>query len=111
MSSLQSLEAALRWLYSANGFVVAFTYLPQLAVILRDATGARTVSLATWGYWTLSSALTLSYAIAVARDTSFATVSAFHLAGCVSIVSVTILQRRRAQGRAPADRRGVSAAA
>lgn len=111
MSSLQFLEAALRWLYSANGFVVAFTYLPQLAVILRDAAGARAVSLATWGYWTLSSALTLGYAITVARDPSFATVSAFHLAGCVSIVSVTILQRRRAQGCPSTDRRGVSGAA
>ncbi len=101
MAALEHLTAlsptldAVVWLYLTTNALRVFTYLPQIRAVWRDCEGARTLSLLTWGSWTLSNLCALAYALLVARDLSLAAISAINLVGCGCVT--TIAAQRRLQ--------------
>ncbi|WP_326533614.1 hypothetical protein [Pseudorhodoferax sp.] len=100
IDQLQSLPPALSvvvWLYLLTNAARVFTYLPQILAVWRDTQGARTLSLLTWGSWTVSHVCALAYALLVANDTPLALISAINLAGCSCITAIAT--RRRMQWR------------
>ena len=84
---------AVVWLYLLTNAVRVFTYLPQIRAVWRDSEGARTLSLLTWGSWTLSNLCALAYALLVARDLPLALISAINLVGCGCVTAVAAQRR------------------
>lgn len=106
------LQTALTVLYAGCGTVLIVGYVPQLLSAWNDRSGARAVSVVTWGLWCGDSLVEFCYAALVARDTTFSAVSFGHFLGCLVILAVALLRRwqgRRA-GRDPSyDRRSSGA--
>lgn len=91
------LQTLLTLLYAACGTALIAGYLPQLLSAWNDRSGARAVSVVTWGLWCGDSLVEFSYAALVARDTTFSAVSFGHFVGCLMILAVALF--RRWQGR------------
>jgi hypothetical protein len=99
-------------LYAGCGTVLIAGYVPQLLSAWNDRSGARAVSVVTWGLWCGDSLVEFCYAALVARDTTFSAVSFGHFLGCLVILAVALLRRWQGYraGRDPAcDRRRAKA--
>ncbi len=91
--------------------VVAFTvvnglrviaYLPQIAMLLRDRSGAPGVSCTTWSLFLMAHLTTVLYAVVELRDWALAAVFALNAICCLAIVGLVILRRRSQQRSVPA---------
>ncbi len=98
---------AVVWLYLLTNAMRVFTYLPQIRAVWHDSEGARTLSLLTWGSWTLSNLCALAYALLVARDLPLAAISAINLVGCGCVTAIAA--QRRLQWRRRCARTGTAA--
>lgn len=97
LNNLSPALSAVVWLYLLTNAARLFTYLPQIVAVWRDTHGAQTLSLWTWGSWTLSHVCALAYSTLVAKDLPLAIISTINLLGCGLVT--TIAARRRLQWR------------
>lgn len=101
---LQALSPTLNavvWLYLSTNAVRVVTYLPQIRAVWRDTEGARTLSLLTWGSWTVSNLCALAYAAMVAHDGPLALISAINLVGCGCVTAIAAHRRLQWHRQAP----------
>ena len=68
-------------------------YVPQIICIRRDYHRAASVSLLTWGLFTLANLATISYALIVSGDRLVAGVFALNTLGCSAIFALTLIKR------------------
>lgn len=86
--------------YAISAFTIfngarALAYIPQLICIHRNPDGAKAVSLFTWGLFAAANLATIAYALVVAADPVLAFVFALNAAGCLAIVVLVMVKRRR----------------
>lgn len=77
-------------------------YVPQIICIRRDYHRAASVSLLTWGLFTLANLATISYALVVSGDRLVAGVFALNTLGCSAIFALTLIKRVRPGRHVPA---------
>jgi hypothetical protein len=88
-----SLQTVLTTLYALCGTMLIAAYIPQVLSAWQDRSGARAVSVLTWGFWCADSLVEFCYASLVARDVTFSAVSFGHLLGCLVILAVALARR------------------
>lgn len=82
-------------IYVACNAVRLFSCVPQIIAVAREHSGAHAISLTTWLFWTLSNAATAIYCSTVIRDSLLAGINWGNAAGCMAVVSLTMMKRRR----------------
>ncbi|KWT72502.1 MULTISPECIES: hypothetical protein [unclassified Variovorax] len=90
--------AAIGWAYLVTNACRVLTYVPQILVVWRCNDGARSISLMTWGSWSVSHLTAVLYSAVVVADGFLVAVSLINLAGR-GVVSVLAYRRRRAYAR------------
>ena len=80
-------------LYVAAGFVFALAFVPQVRALLRDTTGAASISLSTWALFTLCNCITLAYAIAHNGDPYFVFCTAMCTLGNMVVFGLALVRR------------------
>jgi hypothetical protein len=83
-------------LYVAVGFVFALAFVPQIRTLLRDETGAASISLSTWGLFSACNVITLLYAIDHNGDPYFILCSAMCTMGNFAVFGLSLSRRLRA---------------
>lgn len=71
------------------------SYIPQIARIAVDTSGARAISCSAWGVWLASHLTTASYAIVNVTDWPLFMVSIVNTLGCSIVLTLTLWKRRK----------------
>ncbi|MGE5622885.1 MAG: hypothetical protein ACM3WS_07010 [Bacillota bacterium] len=69
------MEQILSVLYGLSGVAASALYLPQIAKFHRDQEACRSISLASWGGWTVIALIAVLYAVFVAGNYLIAAVA------------------------------------
>ena len=77
--------STIAWGYLLVNATRVLTYVPQVMAVWRCTDGARSVSLLTWGSWTLSHVMAVLYGLLVVVDGFFVAISLVNLVGCAAI--------------------------
>lgn len=88
-------------LYGMSGAAIILSYAPQVLSAWKSQHGASDVSLKTWGFWCLTSLITLAYAAIVVKNTGFVVMSTGNLAGTMAVTGAVAwrrLEARKAMG-------------
>lgn len=80
-------------LYAVNGFVAVLLYLPQILTALKDKKKALSLSLLTFGGWSLGSFITALYAWVLVQDKMFTAISLGNMAGSGIIFAIVLFSR------------------
>lgn len=91
-----SITVIIKYLYAVNGVVAVLMYVPQIVKVWRDGNSAPSVSLLTFGGWSVGSLITVLYAWALANDLMFATVSLGSMIGSSAVFCLAATKRLRA---------------
>lgn len=89
-----TIEKTLTILYAIDSFVLVAMYWPQIKTAWEDQTGCQTISLLTWGVWTVSSLITLFYAIICTGKWPFIMMSVGNLIGTIAVFLIAVVRRR-----------------
>jgi len=81
--------------YALCNSVRIFFYVPQIMTIARERSGASAISLTSWLFWAFSHAVTAIYCYTVANDPLLGGMMWGNAIGCMAIVALTMLKRRR----------------
>ena len=100
-----ALLSTIAWGYLLVNATRVLTYVPQVMAVWRCTDGARSVSLLTWGSWTLSHVMAVLYGLLVVVDGFFVAISLVNLVGCAAIAGIAM--RRRGQWRRTTRAEGV----
>jgi hypothetical protein len=92
-------------LYVTNGFVAVLLYLPQIYQALKDRQRARSLSLLTFGGWSVGSLITALYAWCYVRDPIFTAISLGNMVGSGAIFAIAAGSRMRHLKRVRISRR------
>jgi predicted lysophospholipase L1 biosynthesis ABC-type transport system permease subunit len=89
--------------YSVSAFTVLngariFAYLPQIACVHRDRSGASSVSMMTWGMFFSANLATVLYALVVVGDQIMAAIFAANATAC-AVIFALILRKRLVHAR------------
>lgn len=79
-------------LFGVDGLVNTALYIPQMIKTWKVPQGA---SLVTWGFWSVTSADGVFYAVAGARNLELALVLGGNLVGCCFIFTLALAGRQR----------------
>ncbi len=79
-------------LFGIDGILNTALYVPQMVRTWKVPQGT---SLSTWGFWTLTSADGVFYAVVAARNLELALVLGGNLLGCSTIFAIAVLRQRR----------------
>jgi hypothetical protein len=85
--NLQPISEAL---FAVDGVVNTTLYVPQMFKTWKVPTGT---SLGTWGFWTITSADGVFYAVVCAKNLELALVLGGNLLGCATIFLIAFLKR------------------
>lgn len=98
------------WVYLLTNGARVVAYVPQIHAVWRCADGAASISLLSWGTWTLSHIAALLYGLLVLHDVPFVLVTSLHLAGCGTVTWIALRRRypRRAVLSMPSVRSSAS---
>ena len=88
-----SLLLTIKSLYAVNGFVAVLLYLPQIINAWKDRNHALSLSLLTFGGWSVGSLITALYAWHFVKDKMFTAVSLGNMAGSGAIFLIVLLSR------------------
>lgn len=88
-----SWEELVGWLFVTTNSGRLLAYLPQIVATVRCRTGAKSVSILTWGYFGIAHFAALLYAIYVLHDSRLTWVFAGNLV--VTLILVTIILWKR----------------
>ena len=96
------------WIYVITNSLRVFFYAPQIRAVLKCEDGARSLSIATWGFWTFANLTATLYGWFVIHDGAFTAIFAGNLA-CTAAVTLIATKKRlgaracvRAIGPSPA---------
>ena len=70
-------------------------YVPQMIAVMRDRCGARAISLATWGFWSFSHAVTAVYCATIAHDWLLAGMMWGNAIGSFAVAALAAVKRRQ----------------
>ena len=87
--------AAMTAIYALCSAVRLFFYVPQILAVARERSAAHAISLISWIFWTVSHAATAVYGYVVANDALLSWMMWGNTLGCLGIVALTTLKRRR----------------
>ena len=91
--SMQTLVAFVSWAYLiTNTLRIAF-YAPQIRAVFRAGDGAASVSITTWGYWTIANLTAALYGSVVIHDLGFAAIFAGNFL-CTALVTLVAAHKR-----------------
>lgn len=82
-------------LFVAMNALRVFSYLPQIWRVAVDRHGASAISYSCWSIWTGANAATASYALVNLGDVWLGVVSLSNTAGCLTVITLTWVKRRR----------------
>jgi hypothetical protein len=71
------------------------SYIPQIASIAVDTSGARAISCSAWGVWLASHLTTATYAMVNVTDWPLFMVSSVNTLGCSIVLALTLWKRRK----------------
>ena len=71
------------------------SYVPQTIAIAREGSGAYAISLISWIFWSTGHAATALYCTTVVHDPLLAGMMWGNTGGCLGVVLLTVLKRRR----------------
>ena len=100
-----NLLLTIKSLYLVNGFVAVSLYLPQIYKVCQDKRHALSLSLPTFGGWSIGSLVSSLYAWFYLRDVVFTAISLGNMAGSGSIFLIAASSRwhlRKGLPRLPA---------
>ncbi|MBJ6727915.1 PQ-loop domain-containing transporter [Geomesophilobacter sediminis] len=80
-------------LYVVNGFAGILLYLPQIAKALQSRDHARSLSLVTFGGWSLGSVVSTLYAALIVQDPVFTAVSFGNFVGAAAVFCLALRSR------------------
>lgn len=80
-------------LYAANGLVAVLLYLPQINSAWKDKEHALSLSLLTFGGWSIGSLVTALYAWLFVKDKMFTAVSMGNMAGSGAVFLIVLSSR------------------
>lgn len=80
-------------LYLMTGGVFAAAFVPQIISLIRDKTGAASVSLVTWGIFSFCSIVTLVYAAQINQDLNFIITAALGTVGNLTVFCMAAYRR------------------
>ncbi len=86
-------------LFGVDGLVNTALYIPQMIKTWKIPQGT---SLSTWGFWSITSADGVFYAVAGARNLELALVLGGNLVGCSIIFTIALIRKPRMIIREPA---------
>jgi FlaA1/EpsC-like NDP-sugar epimerase len=90
------------WLFLIANAGRVLAYMPQIAAAWKCTSGAKSVSLLTWSYFTFAHLTALMYALVVLQDSKSAWVFAGNLSFTVLLVALLIFKRIQHRRRAGA---------
>lgn len=73
-------------------------YVPQIAKVAKDATGAEAVSFATWGLFLFANVSAVAYALVNKEDWTMAAMFLGNAAGCCAILLIGAWKRAQHRG-------------
>jgi len=85
--------AAIKSLYSLNGVVAVLLYLPQICNAWRDKNHALSLSLVSFGGWSIGSLISALYAGLLVKDRIFTAISLGNLVGSGTVFMIVALSR------------------
>lgn len=91
---VQAMKQFIEWLYAVNGAVVVFCYIPQIWALWKDRTGAQSISVKMWAYWSFSQCISIAYMLLVVENHFLLTFSIGHLLGCAAVALLAVWRRR-----------------
>lgn len=83
----------IKTLYVLNGFVAVLLYLPQIHSALKDKSRALSLSLFTFGGWSIGSLVTALYAWIYVKDGIFTAISLGNTAGSGALFLIVVYSR------------------
>jgi len=83
--------------YTVIGPVMSLAYVPQAITVARDTTGAKSISLPTWGLWSFSALVTVLYSGFVVRDWRWCLSASSSLIGCCAVFFLAYHKRSQYQ--------------
>jgi uncharacterized protein with PQ loop repeat len=91
------------WLFLIANAGRVLAYMPQIASAWKCPSGAKSVSLLTWSYFTFAHLTALMYALVVLQDSKSAWVFAANLSFTSLLVTLLIFKRYQHRRRTPAQ--------
>jgi uncharacterized protein with PQ loop repeat len=88
-----NLLVTIKSLYAFNGFVAVLLYLPQICKAWKDRDHALSLSLISFGGWSLGSLVTALYAWMFVKDKIFTAVSLGNMAGSGAVFLIVLCSR------------------
>lgn len=88
-----NLLLTIKSLYAVNGFVAVLLYLPQISRAWKDKDHALSLSLVTFGGWSIGSLVTALYAWFFVNDKIFTAVSLGNMAGSGAVFLIVACSR------------------
>ena len=88
-----NLLITIKSLYAVNGFVAVLLYLPQIIGAWRDKNHALSLSLLSFGGWSIGSLITALYAWLFVQDKMFTAISIGNMAGSGTVFLIVVCSR------------------
>ena len=88
-------------LYAVNGFVAVLLYLPQIISAIKNKERALSLSLLTFGGWSVGSLITALYAWYLVEDKMFTAISVGNMAGSGVLVAIILFSRFSVRSASP----------
>ena len=79
--------------YSLNGLIIGAAFLPQIMALIRDTSGAISISICSWCIFTTVSTISLLYGVEKLHDPLYNFCSSISLLGNALILGLSILRR------------------
>ena len=92
-----NLLITIKSLYAVNGVVAVLLYLPQIINAWKDRSHALSLSLLSFGGWSIGSFITALYAWIFVKDKMFTAISLGNMAGSGTVFLIVICSRLSAR--------------
>ncbi|HBG07071.1 MAG: hypothetical protein A2075_02890 [Geobacteraceae bacterium GWC2_58_44] len=96
-----NLLLTLKSLYALNGLIAVLLYLPQIINAWKDRNHALSLSLLTFGGWSIGSLVSTLYAWFFVKDKMFAAISLGNMAGSGTIFLIVVCSRLTSRRNTP----------
>ncbi len=83
------------YLYSTVGFIVVFSYMPQILKLVKAITNCKEISLFSWWIWNYTSVISLLYSIFDLGDLKLSIVNLINVICINAIIAITLYKRRK----------------
>ena len=83
----------IQFLYLGAGIVFSLAFVPQIINLCKDKSGAVSVSITTWGLFSICSVITLLYAVQVNHDANFMLTALLGTLGNLTVLGLAVWRR------------------